>query len=237
MSIALLLAGLVILIGALVQGAVGFGMNLLAAPLVALVEPSLVPIPLLLASSIHAVLALLREHSDIDWRGVGWAIVGRIPGTVLGVLAVTLLPERGLGVVVGLSVLVCVALSVLSWQPQLTPSALIAAGTVSGAFGTSSSIGGPPIALLYQNSTGAAVRSTLGAYFVLGTLTSVAGLSLSGQLNEPALLHSLVLVPFLLAGFALSGPLRVILDRGATRPAILTVAAASAALLIVRSLI
>lgn len=225
-----------IMIGAIIQGAVGFGMNLLAAPLIALIEPSLVPVPLLLASSIHAFMALLREHSHVDWRGVGWAIVGRIPGTVLGVLAVALLPERGLGIVVGLSVLICVAVSMLSWQPALTPSALIAAGTVSGAFGTSSAIGGPPMALLYQHSTGAAVRSTLGAYFMLGTLTSVAGLSIGGQLNGPALLHSVVLVPFLLVGFALSGPLRAILDRGATRPSILAVAAISAVALIVHSL-
>lgn len=236
MSLALAFAGLFILVGAIVQGAVGFGMNLLAAPLLALVEPSLVPVPLLLASSLHAMLALAREHHHVDWRGVGWAILGRIPGTALGVLAVTLLPQRELAVVVGISVLVCVGLSMLSWRPQPTARALFAAGGVSGAFGTSSSIGGPPVALLYQDSHGAAVRSTLGAYFALGTLTSVAGLAMGGQLSGANVLHSLVLVPFLLVGFALSGPLRKILDRGATRPAILVVAAGSAVILIIRSL-
>jgi uncharacterized protein len=230
------LAGLVVLVGALLQGAVGFGMNLLAAPLLALLDPALVPVPILLASSVHAVLALARERAHADWAGVGWAMLGRLPGTALGVLAVVTLPVRGLTVVVALSVLVCVVLSVISWRPRPRPRALAAAGVVSGAFGTAASIGGPPIALLYQHSGGPTVRATLGGYFVLGSVVSVVGLGAAGQVGVTDVRVAALLLPFLVVGFVLSGPARRWLDKRWLRPAMLAVCAGGALALIARSL-
>ena len=51
-----------------------------------------------------------------------------------------------------------------------------------------------------------------------------------------AVLAGLLLVPFVLAGYAAAGPLRRYLDRGRTRVAVLVVAALSAALLIFRAM-
>lgn len=233
MSVAVLLtAGTVVALGAVVQGAVGFGLALVAAPLLALLDPTLVPVPLIMLATVHAVLAVLRESRDADWRGVGWAMVGRLPGTALGVLAVVALPQRGLAIVIGGCVLVFVLLSVVSWQPRPTPGALLVAGVASGAGGTAASIGGPPVALLYQHASGPRVRATLGAYFVLGSAVSVAALAVAGQIGTTQLTATTALVPFLVVGFALSGPARRVLDAGLTRRAVLAVAAASAVLLI-----
>jgi uncharacterized membrane protein YfcA len=232
----LVLAGLVVAVGAVVQGSVGFGMNLVAAPLLALLDPSLVPVPILLASTVPAGLSLLREHAHADWVGVGWAMLGRLPGTVLGVLAVAVLPLRGLTVVVALSVLACVGLSVISWRPRPEPRALATAGVVSGAFGTAASIGGPPVALLYQHSAGPTVRATMGAYFVLGSVLSVVGLSMAGEVATDDLRAAALLVPFLLVGFVLSRGTRRWLDGPWLRPAVLAVSAGGALLLIVRAL-
>ncbi|MGH8964098.1 MAG: sulfite exporter TauE/SafE family protein, partial [Actinomycetes bacterium] len=69
-------AGLVVALGALVQGAVGYGMALVAAPLLALVNPALVPVPLILLTSVHAVLAVIRDGRHADWPGIGWAMLG-----------------------------------------------------------------------------------------------------------------------------------------------------------------
>ncbi len=84
-------AGLVVALGALVQGAVGYGMALVAAPLLTLLDPALVPVPLLLLATVHSVLAVIRDGRHADWLGIGWAMLGRLPGTVLGVLAVVAL--------------------------------------------------------------------------------------------------------------------------------------------------
>jgi uncharacterized protein len=230
----LITAGLIVALGALVQGTVGYGMSLVAAPLLALIEPALVPVPLILLGSVHAVLAAVRDWRHADWTGIGWAMLGRLPGTGLGVLAVVALSQRVFALLVGLGVLACVLLSILSWRPHPRPGSLVLAGLVSGAGGTAASIGGPPIALLYQNAAGPRVRGTIGGYFVLGSVISLAALAAAGQVTGESLGSTAVLAPFLLAGFVLSGPARRVLDNGRTRRAVLAVAAVSAALLLGR---
>ncbi|ASR36448.1 sulfite transporter TauE/SafE [Prauserella marina] len=229
-----LLVGLVVAVGAIVQGAVGYGMNLLAVPLAALIEPAFIPVPLMLIASTHGLLTMVREYRDIDWRGVWWAMSGRVPGTALGVLAVATLADGPFSMVVGTAVLTCVVLSVLSWRPRPDPGPLLVAGVASGTFGTAASIGGPPIALLYQHSSGPRIRATLAACFGLGTLLSLAGLGIGGQLHPHQFVLAAWLLPFLLAGFLLSGPLRRWLDGGRIRVAVLGVAAISATMLILR---
>jgi uncharacterized protein len=227
-SVSIAVAGLVVLLGALVQGAVGFGIALIAAPLLILIDPALVPVPMLLLATASAALALLREHGHTDWAGVGWALLGRLPGIALGVLAVALLPPRWFAVVVACTVLVCVVLSLVRLHLRPTAPALVVAGLVSGAGGTASAIGGPPVALLYQDARGPQVRATLGAYFTVGSLLSLAGLAVGGQFSGDALRGAAVLLPFMLIGFAVSNPARRFLDRGWTRPAVLGLAAAGA---------
>lgn len=230
-----LLAGTAVLAGALVQGSVGYGMNLIAAPLLALVDPLLVPVPLLVVALAHSGLTMAREHRHVDWRGVAFATVGRIPGTALGVLAVTLLPPRPFAAIVGFAVLVCVVLSVVSWTPRPSPRALLVAGVASGTFGTAASIGGPPLALLYQHSTGPRIRATLAASFALGSTLSLVALALAGEVDAARLTTVLRLLPFLLAGFLLSGPVRHVLHGGRMRVAVLAVASVSALALLTRS--
>lgn len=230
-------AGLILVLGALVQGSVGYGMALVAAPLLAIVDPTLVPVPLILLTSMHAVLAVARDWRHADWTGIGWAMLGRLPGTGLGVLAVVALSQRVFAVLIAVCVLACVVLSLLRWRPQPRPGSLMLAGLASGAGGTAASIGGPPIALLYQDAEGPRVRGTIGGYFVLGSVTSIAALALAGQVTGESLTKTALFVPFLLIGFALSGPARRVLDNGWTRPAVLAVAAVSALLLLGRVLL
>jgi uncharacterized protein len=84
-------AALVVTLGTLVQGSIGYGMTLVAAPLLSLVDPTLVPVPLILLTPVHAVLAVARDGRHADWLGIGWATLGRLPGMGIGVLAVVLL--------------------------------------------------------------------------------------------------------------------------------------------------
>ena len=236
MTGALLVAGLVVLVGAVVQGFVGFGLGLFAAPLLALLEPSLVPVPLLMIASLTSVLSVVREHRHTDWRGVGWVVIGRVPGTAVGLAAVLLLSARWFGILVGLSVLACVALSLVSWRPLPTARALLVAGAVSGATATSATIGGPPLALVYQHSEGPRVRATLGACFLIGSAMSIAALGTAGRVGVDELRAAVTLVPFLLVGFALSGPARRRLDLRWLRPGVLGVSALGAVLLIAQAL-
>ncbi|MEQ3553571.1 TSUP family transporter [Pseudonocardia nematodicida] len=228
----LVLAGLVVGFGALVQGAVGFGMALLATPLLALIDPAWVPVPILVPAMVLAIASLLRERGHADWRGVGWAMLGRLPGTFAGVALVVLLSPRAFAAAVGVVVLACVAVSLAPLRVRPTPPLLVTAGLVAGVSGTAAAIGGPPVALLYQSASGPRIRATLAAFFAAGTLLSLAGLGVGGAVTVDGLLHGLLLVPFLAAGFWLSGPARVLIDRGGTRPAVLGLSAAAALLLL-----
>ncbi|GGS34088.1 MULTISPECIES: sulfite exporter TauE/SafE family protein [Actinokineospora] len=231
------LAGSIMLAAAVVQGAVGYGLNLISGPLLALLDPVFVPVPILFVACVLAAALSLRERRAIDWRGVGWAMVGRLPGNLLGLLALVLLPVTGFNLVIGLTVLACVVLSVVTWRPRVTPPGLVVAGTASGVFGTVSAIGGPPMALLYQNQAGPTVRATLNAFFLLAAVSSVATLAFAGQVRGEHLVAAAALVPFIVVGFLISGPARRLVAGPRLRVAVLAIAAASAVLLIIRSVV
>ena len=66
-----------------------------------------------------------------------------------------------------------VLLSVCGWRPRPRPAAVVVAGAASGLLGTATSIGGPPMAMALHHSGGPAMRGTLSAFFLLGSLLSV----------------------------------------------------------------
>jgi uncharacterized membrane protein YfcA len=110
------------------------------------------------------------------------------------------------------------------------------AGFVSGITGTATSIGGPPLAILYQHHPPSVLRPTLAAYFMIGAALSLVGLGVAGELRLDVLLLALLLSPLLLVGVMLSVSVRRRLPRKQVRTAVLVVCAASALALLVRSL-
>lgn len=233
----LLIAGLAVLLGAVVQGTVGFGAALIAAPVIAMLDPTLMPAALLIVTVSLPVLSVLRERQAADWQGLRWSLLGRAPGTAVGALAVTRLPADMLALGVTVMVLAAVGLSLSTWRPTTTPPTLLTAGFISGVTGTATSIGGPPMALVYQHEQGARLRSTLGLNFVVGATFSLISLVVTGSITRYQVFTGLALLPFLIVGFLVSGPLRRVIDGPYTRPAVLVVAAASALVLGIRTLL
>lgn len=144
----------VVLVGAVLQGSVGFGMNVVAAPVVIQFEPDLVPGPLLLAAFFLTLLAAVRERTTLDISGAGWIVVGRVPGSVLGALAVAMLSTRGLSLALAVIVLSAVAASASGISIAENRATMFGAGAVAGFSSTTSSVGGPPIALVLQGRAG-----------------------------------------------------------------------------------
>lgn len=237
LSFELMASALAVAVGAWVQGSVGFGSALVAAPVLALLAPQLVPGPLIFSSLGLSFAAAMREHGSIDRRGVLLSSLGRLPGVVLGGAALAWLSTETMGLVFGTVVLVGVALSVSGLRVAMTTGNLLGTGFLSGVMGTMTSIGGPPIALLYQHSDGPALRSTLNATFTLGSLMSLPALAWAGHFGQKQLVEGLVLMPAMVLGFALSGSSRSYLDQGRTRAAVLAVAALSAAAVLLKPLV
>ncbi|RIQ31238.1 sulfite exporter TauE/SafE family protein [Jiangella rhizosphaerae] len=225
-----------VFLGAAVQGTIGLGLGLLAAPAAALLAPELVPGTLLWLSLLLPVFTLAREWSDVDWWGLRWAFLGRLPATLLGAWIVSVSSPRVLSVTVGVVILVAVALTARTIRLPMTRGVLVAAGTVSGISGTATSIGGPPLALVYQSELGPRVRSTLAVYFLVGVGVSLAALGVVGELTMVQTTTALWLAPPLVAGFAAASGLRTFVDGGRLRLAVMVVCTLSGATLIVRSL-
>ena len=231
-AIALALVTALVAGAACVQGAAGFGMALLAAPLLTLVDRSFAPAPLVLAVLPLSLLVAQRDWAHLDRRGLAWAIGGRLPGVVLGGVAAALLSQDTLALVLGLGVLVAVGLSMVTARLQPTPGTLVSAGFASGFMGTTTSIGGPPMALVYQRSDGPAFRSTLAIYFAAGAVMSLTALAVAGRVGAHELRLGFLLWPGVVLGFLLSKPLTRYLDDGRTRAMVLAISAAAALLLI-----
>ena len=73
-----------ILFASALQASIGFGMGMFAAPIVAMIEPAMIPGTLIMVATLVTLMVVVREREAIDLSGTGWALTGRVPGTVAG---------------------------------------------------------------------------------------------------------------------------------------------------------
>jgi uncharacterized membrane protein YfcA len=201
-----------VLLASCLQASIGFGIGMLAAPVVALVDPALIPGTLIMVATLVTLIVVIREREDIDLHGTGWALVGRVPGTITGALLLAMLPERALTILLAGVVLVGVALSSVGWIPAPRRRNVVLAGATSGVLGTATSIGGPPMALVWQRNSGARLRGTMSGFFLVGSVMSIAALALTGAVTGQTVVAFAALVPAAIAGYALSRRINHLLD-------------------------
>ncbi|AMO57204.1 hypothetical protein GZ77_16625 [Endozoicomonas montiporae] len=189
-----------IFFGALVQGTIGFGLAIVAAPILYLVTPELVPGSIILMAMLVGGLTAKRNLHAVELSDLKSAIMGRIPGSLLGAALLTVASQRTMGLFMGGSVLFAVMASLSPYKVQANGKTLFSAGLVSGIMGTASSIGGPPMALVMQNQSSERIRANLSAYFVASAVISLSILTYSGQFGWVQLKYGLMFVPCVLAG-------------------------------------
>ena len=135
-----------VLAGAFVQGSVGFGVNILAAPVLALVEPDALPATLILvrhAPRLRHARARAPGHRPAGPALAAGRAASRAPPSAPCVVAT--LAADALSVVIGALVLVAVAMSVVAPPLRGHPDQRPRRGRRSpGRWGPPSSIGGPP---------------------------------------------------------------------------------------------
>jgi len=230
------MACIVVAAAALLQSMVGIGFGMVAAPVLAIIDPVMVPGPLLAVALAMAALMLAREWHSVDREGLVFALMGRIPMSFLAGLTAGLLSPQLFMLVFAAIILVAVGLSLSGWRLPATRRNLLLAGGVSGYMGTITSVGAPPMAIVYQHAAGPTLRATMGAYFVIGTTVSIAALALFGQFDLADLSLTLKLVPALFVGFFLSRWFVGFADRGWLRGAVLTICVLSSVALIAKSM-
>lgn len=232
MAVTVVLALVAVAVGAVIQGSIGFGYAFVAVPAMALLYTEAVPVTPLLLALPMTVLMSAREWRYIDLSGFFLITGARVVGTAVGVGLLVFIPANYLSVLVGLLIVMAALMSFLSPTFEVNNKTRLAGGIASGVTSTAAAIGGAPLALIYQDRSGAELRSTLAISFVAGIVISLVGLALAGKVEGWHFVLALELLPGLLLGLWASRWVVEALDERWLRPAVLTFAAAAGLLVI-----
>jgi uncharacterized membrane protein YfcA len=232
---AFVLLGIPILVCAVIQGATGMGFAMVAAPVVSLLDPSLLPAAILLLMIPLNGYIGMRERRSIDWRGVKWISIGRFAGTFIGLWVLLIVNLQQLELLIGWSTVIAaaVALVVPAFDPNRT--GLVIVGFITGVTETSTGVGGPPLALAYQHKPGPVLRSTVAMCFLVGEIISVVVLAVSGKFTVTTLIATAALLPFLAIGSFASRYVHHRLDGPLLRYIVLGFAVVSGVIVIIQA--
>ena len=224
-------------LAAAIQGVVGLGFAMISVPILAIIDPSLAPVPQLLITLPLTLSMAWRERGHLALGGVGWVVAGRLPGAAIGVLLLAVATQTTLEVVIAVLVLVAAAIIASGLHVARTPGTQFGAGLFSGVSGLVASIGGPPLALLYTREEGPVVRSNLAAVFVIGLLITITARIVSHNMTWDDARTALILFPALAAGYMASIAMKDMVSQTALRTAILVLSLLGALGLLVRAVV
>lgn len=228
----LLLASGAELLGGMIQGCSGIGLNLVAVPILMLIDRSYVPGPTL-CTAVLLTGAVLRR----DWQPTVWAksrapLAGRIPGTFGGAAVLLFVSAPVLELIASCAIVLGVLTSALGrLRLSLNARNGFGAGVVAAFFATTASVGGPPLAIYFRWEKGRELRAIIALNGLLGSLLSLTILGIIGHFGWDDVVLFLTLVPGMLIGFAISSLVGPRIDDRQVRRLALSVALLSAIVL------
>lgn len=231
------LLGVLILLGTIAQGTIGFGLGTIATPIIAFIRPDLLPTIILILAFFIASYTLLKNRAETDWKVVGISSVSRIPGSLCGAWTLASLSQTGLQVFIGCAVIFAMSLSWLGWTPEYRTRNTMVAGVASGFLGTTTSIGGPPMALVMKRFNPARIRGTLAATFVVGCVISLSVLGFSGHITVHQVWVALAYLPLAVAGLFIANRLNKKIDAALLNKLVVIIAVSASLALIVQAVL
>lgn len=228
----ILMVTTIVTAGSAAQAAIGVGLNLFAIPLLLLIAPAYAPAPVLVASALLSILALLRVPAEIDRRELGLSLCGLAVGTALAGVIIASVDTRYFVQLLGFIVVLAIGLIVSGLSMQITKRNLLAAGGAAGIMGTIAGMHAPPIALLYQGQQPERVRGALLAFVIVGNLLSIFALWVVNRFGLPELYAAAGLIPGVALGLILAPLLVKHIDKDRIRTAILATSGLSGLVLL-----
>ncbi|MGH1470933.1 MAG: sulfite exporter TauE/SafE family protein [Cellvibrionaceae bacterium] len=195
-----ILAAIVVFFGGFVQTSIGFGLAVVSAPLLFIINPSYVPAPITIATTVNCVFVFSYFRQSLSIKELVPAFIWRVPGSVCGAILLWALNEKLLALMIALLIGVGVLVNYFRINIALSKRNLGLAGFFSGVTGTSTSIGGPPMAILLQGLPPNKIRSQLSAFFLFSCFISLMVLAVTDHLNKAEWLLGLYLMPSTLLG-------------------------------------
>jgi uncharacterized membrane protein YfcA len=188
--VTLLVAGavavLVFALAAAAQAVTGFGMALVAVPLLTV---AIGPVAAVVSTTVVSLTltgwASLRERAHVERRVAGRLVLSALLGMPAGLLLLASLDERTLKVVIAGVLLVMVVLLLAKVRLPAGVVAQWGSGLLSGAMLTSTGMNGPPLVLTAQalGLPPRRFRGTLQTVFCVQDLVAVVGFALLGYLT------------------------------------------------------
>ena len=234
--LSLLIMTFILFLGGAIQGSLGYGLGLFCVPFLVLVDPRLAPAPLIAATLAFNIAVTMREKIALDFFGLKWITLGSVPGTYLGALLLAYISLNTASLLIGIIVIIGVLLSVIGLRLPIKKGLLFLVGVLSGGMATISSIGGPPVALVYQDEPGGKLRATLAGYFIVLAILSVISVVAVGKFGVWEIKHALLMIPGMMLGYLLSNRIIKFLTQQQIRTGILLLSAVSGAIVIFKQL-
>lgn len=180
-------------LGSMVQGLAGFGLTIVALPIMSLILPMRTGTPLCVLSGLVCSLPLLlRLRKDFDWRKLAPLTLGNVFGVIIGTFALVYVPEGIIRMLMG-AFIVFFSLLFLTVRLPVIPvnhwwGVLVgtAGASVSAAFG-----GGGPIVTAWVALQGwkrDTVKTTLIAYFTISSGIVSTAHAFAGLIDAKVLL-------------------------------------------------
>ena len=206
----ILLVAVVMTIGSVLQGAIGFASGLMGVPMLVLCGFSLIEATVInfISTTVQNFTGAIQLREHIEAQEVTWPAILRCVGLPLGTLALAATPDLDqslvkqiIGVVLLVSVLALVSL-------RVTPRERLGFGWVGLTFISSgflmgfASIGGAPMVMYVNSLTWSAAKSRAFLFFCSAAIMPLMAAALIWQFGEqllkPAFLAVTILPPCLL---------------------------------------
>lgn len=227
------IAALSLLLGCWIQTALGFGMAVIAAPIIVIFKPEWVPVVITITALVLSIANTWDQREFVQAKSLALPFVSRIPGTILGAWLLSQLNVFWMQISVAVCVFLAVIISYFGKQFSYTPKRLAIAAFASGITGTTTSIGGPPMALVMQHGDPKTVRANLSLYFSYSCIISLIAYAYMDLLNKNIFLNALSFLPVCLIGFFSGKKTQGYVDAGRFRPLLLILCSVSACIAVV----
>jgi len=173
MEIELLIILITLFVGSLIQTTIGFGAGIIATPILYMVSPETVPFFVSFVFMILCICILYINRFHFVLGELIFAVIFRIPGTIVGAWLLMIISQQILALIIGISVLMAVVISIFNISIGVNRGSMAIAGFFSGIMGTIAAIGGPPIVLLMQNEDAGKLKAGLAFFFTISSIMSL----------------------------------------------------------------
>ncbi len=231
-----LLALVFLAVGGGVQATLGIGAGLVAGPALTVIEPELLPGPMLAMAMVVNVRNAAADRQSTHVLAWKRALLGAPLGLGLGAVVLSFTNVKTLSLLVSFFVLGAVALQLSGLKPPSGTISDYIAGTATAFSSTVAALPGPMFVVFHGHRPPGTVRGTLASFMLLVTPAILLFLAIDGRFGFRQFALAVALAPGMFLGLLLGKALRPRISIDRFRVIILSVASLSAVAVIIRTI-